>query len=141
MKIHVSRIPEEGLKDRATYDPTPLDMDRDDIRLREPFEVEADIHLADKELVVRVEINCPAQMTCARCLTEFAATLTPRALFSYAVTPADVVDITDDVRQEIILAYPMVPICRPECKGLCSVCGQNLNEAPCAHQVAQGRSG
>ena len=45
----------------------------------------------------------------------------------------DVVDITDDVRQEIMLAYPMIPVCRPDCKGLCSVCGQNLNAGPCQH--------
>jgi uncharacterized protein len=134
MKIHVSRIPEEGIKERATYDPAKLDMEREDVRLIQPFAIEAFISKADTELVVDVDISCPARMTCARCLIEFDTTLTPEGLFTYSVQPSDVVDITDDVRQEIILAYPMVPICRPECKGLCRVCGKNLNEGPCGHE-------
>lgn len=133
MKIHVNRVPAEGLHEHATYDPLPLDMDRADIHLKEPFEVEADITKADRELVVNVDIRAPASMTCARCLTSFASTITAATLFSYPVHPSDVVDITDDVRQEIILAYPMIPVCRPQCKGLCMVCGQNLNAAPCDH--------
>ena len=40
MKIDVNRVPEEGLRDQATYDPTTMDMDRSDIRLIEPFEVD-----------------------------------------------------------------------------------------------------
>ena len=136
MKIHVNRVPEEGLREHATYDPAPLDMDRDDIRLREPFAVDADIKRVDRELVVDVDITAPMELTCARCLEQVRRDLVTGALFSYRVQPTDVVDITDDVRQEIVLAYPMVPVCRPDCKGLCSVCGQNLNERPCGHVPA-----
>lgn len=133
MKIHVNRVPAEGLHERATYDPAPLDMDRADVQLTEPFKVEADIAKADRELVVNVNIKAPASMTCARCLTPFPSTITAATLFSYQVGPTDVVDMTEDVRQEIILAYPMIPVCRPQCKGLCMACGQNLNVASCDH--------
>ena len=139
MKIYVSRIPEEGLKDHASYDPAAMDMDREDIRLREPFEVEAVMSVADRELVVNVDIRCPVHPVCARCLEEFDSTVTARTLFTYQVHPTDIVDITDDVRQEIVLAYPMVPICRPDCKGLCRTCGHNLNRAACSHQAADSR--
>ena len=134
MHIHVNRVPPEGVRDHASYDPAAMDMDRFDIRLTDPFEVDAFIVRADQELVVDVDIRCPARLVCARCLEEFPRTLTPEALFSYHVQPTDVVDITDDVRQEILLAYPMIPICRPGCKGLCPACGQNLNTASCPHQ-------
>ncbi|MBI4598458.1 MAG: DUF177 domain-containing protein [Candidatus Omnitrophica bacterium] len=134
MKIYVSKVPEEGIHQRARYDPSAMDMDRFDIHLTEPFEAEAFITKADRELVVKVDIQAPLHMTCARCLEAFTTTVTPDALFSYAVQPADVVDITEDVRQEIILAYPMIPVCQPACKGLCMVCGQNLNTADCGHQ-------
>ena len=140
MKIDVNRVPEEGLRDQATYDPTTMDMDRSDIRLIEPFEVDVFVAKADQELVVKVDIRCPVHMTCARCLEEFDRGLTADALFSYKVQPTDVVDITEDVRQEIILAYPMIPVCRPDCKGLCLFCGQNLNRAACGHH-AEARSG
>jgi uncharacterized protein len=141
MKIHVNRVPEEGLRDHAVYDPAELDMGRFDIRLADPFEVDAFITKVDQELVVNVDIRCPLRLSCARCLEEFSRTVTADGLFSYKVAPADVVDITDDVRQEIILAYPMIPVCRPDCKGLCMTCGQNLNLGTCAHAAAPPERG
>ncbi len=135
MKIYVKGVPEEGLQEHASYDPAAMDMDREDIHLREPFEVDAAISKADSELIVRADIHCPMHLTCGRCLEEFTTTLTTDAIFSYKVKPVDVVDITEDVRQEILLAYPMIPVCRPDCKGLCSRCGQNLNLGPCSHQT------
>jgi uncharacterized protein len=137
MKIHVSRVPEGGLKEQASYDPAPLDMDRQDIHLTEPFAVDVFVVKAERELVVDAAIRCPIRMSCARCLEEFPRTLSLKALFSYPVQPTDVVDITDDVRQEIILAYPMIPVCQPGCQGLCITCGQNLNRGSCSHQVAR----
>ena len=137
MKIYVSQIPAEGLKEHVSYDPAPLDMNREDIHLDRPFEVDAFITKVDEELVVQAAIQCSMRLTCARCLEEFSLAVTPHAVFSYKVKPTAVVDITDDVRQEIILAYPMIPICRPTCKGLCAVCGQNLNVASCSHQPAE----
>jgi uncharacterized protein len=134
MTIDVKSIPREGCTRQAAYDPLRMDMDRDDVRLREPFEVEAFVTVAERELVVNAQIRAPLSLTCARCLEEFPLVVTPRALLTYGVRPSDEVDITEDVRQEVILAYPMVPLCRPTCKGLCSVCGQNLNVTACDHQ-------
>lgn len=133
MKIQVSKVPPEGLTQRASYDPAALDMDRQDVQLRELFEAEAVVTKADQELVVEVDIRAPLHLTCARCLGGFTSVVTPSTVFSYKVHPTETVDITDDVRQEVILAYPMIPLCRPDCKGLCRSCGQDLNTAPCSH--------
>ena len=35
------------------------------------------------------------------------------------------------VREQLILALPPYPVCRDDCKGLCPVCGTNLNEKEC----------
>ena len=134
MKIPVSRVPPEGLTDHATYDPSTLDMEREDIHLDQPFTVDAFAAKADQELVVTAQIHCVLRLTCARCLEDFSSTINTNSVWSYHVKPTDIVDIMDDVRQEIILAYPMVPLCQLECKGLCPTCGQNLNTAGCAHQ-------
>ncbi len=40
-------------------------------------------------------------------------------------------DITDYVREAVILALPMKMLCREDCKGLCAVCGGNLNDISC----------
>ena len=133
MKIHVNQVPTEGLTHHASYDPTTMDMDRFDVHLREPFTVDASVTNVDRELVVNVEIRAPLHLSCGRCLEEFTRVVTADALFSYRVQPTDVVDITEDVRQEILLAYPAIPLCQPDCKGLCSACGQDLNVSPCNH--------
>jgi uncharacterized protein len=42
-----------------------------------------------------------------------------------------VVDLDPIVREQILLALPGYPVCNEGCKGLCSVCGTNLNERDC----------
>ncbi|MFC1810869.1 DUF177 domain-containing protein [Patescibacteria group bacterium] len=41
------------------------------------------------------------------------------------------VDISDFIRQEIILHFPQIPVCSNSCKGLCPKCGTNLNHKNC----------
>ncbi|MCI0571388.1 MAG: DUF177 domain-containing protein [Myxococcaceae bacterium] len=41
------------------------------------------------------------------------------------------IDLDPIVREQVLLALPMNAVCREDCKGLCGVCGQNLNEAQC----------
>jgi len=139
MKIHVNRIPAEGLHGETTYDPKILDMDRFDVQLKNPIAVSSFITKADQELIVQAEIRCLLRLSCARCLTSFEHPLQTETTLSYQVASTEVVDITEDIRQEIILAYPMIPVCQSGCKGLCSMCGQNLNSSPCPHQTTMMR--
>ena len=48
------------------------------------------------------------------------------------------VDLDAGVREAAILARPMVPLCRPDCRGLCTSCGADLNEGPCPHVPEPG---
>jgi len=136
MKIHVNRIPVEGLHEEAMYDPRTLDIDRFDVHLENPITVSSFITKVERELVVDVEISCQIRLVCARCLGSFESSLHTSATLNYQVMPTDTVDITDDIRQEIILAYPMIPVCQQGCKGLCSVCGQNLNQEILPHKCS-----
>ena len=43
----------------------------------------------------------------------------------------DVIDLDEILREQIILALPMYPRCSPECRGLCPVCGIDLNQETC----------
>lgn len=45
------------------------------------------------------------------------------------------VDLVPMLREQIILAEPMQPICREDCPGLCPVCGQDQNAGACGCQV------
>lgn len=138
MKIHVNRIPAEGLHEDTLYDPTALDLDRPDLHVEQPIAVSAAITKAEQAILVQAEVQGLLQATCAKCLELFDVPLRTRSTLSYEVRPNEVLDITDDIRQDIILAYPMIPVCRPDCKGLCPVCGQNLNHATCPHTTIGG---
>jgi uncharacterized protein len=41
------------------------------------------------------------------------------------------VDISEVMRQAVMLAIPLKPLCKEECRGLCPSCGVNLNEESC----------
>lgn len=41
------------------------------------------------------------------------------------------IELAPMLREQVILAIPMQPLCYPECRGLCPMCGQNRNEQRC----------
>ena len=47
------------------------------------------------------------------------------------VFEGDTIDITGMVRDTLLAAQPLSNICKPDCKGLCPVCGANLNHGDC----------
>lgn len=51
-----------------------------------------------------------------------------------------VIDVGPAIRDEILLALPIGPICRPDCKGICPTCGGNRNTVPCSCEDDQKRA-
>ncbi len=52
--------------------------------------------------------------------------------FVVPLGPSSVLDIGDVIRQHLLLAVPMVPLCTPTCRGICPQCGVNWNRQSCA---------
>ena len=73
------------------------------------------------------------EAVCSRCGGDFDFTVkVPDFTVSVEVDDkTEYVDLTDEARQSIILALPTYPVCRPDCLGVCTSCGKNLNEGPC----------
>jgi len=51
---------------------------------------------------------------------------------TYRIGPAFVLDLRDALREYLLIAEPLKPLCRPDCAGLCPTCGANLNERACS---------
>lgn len=51
---------------------------------------------------------------------------------AFRVNATHILDMEEPVRQAWTSAKPMQPLCKPDCKGICSECGQNLNETECS---------
>lgn len=59
---------------------------------------------------------------------------------NYLIDRDHILDLTEAVRQEILLQIPLQPLHSPECLGLCPQCGQNLNRGRCGCQGPGQRS-
>ncbi len=46
----------------------------------------------------------------------------------------DEIEPVEVIKEQLLISIPMVPLHSPECKGLCSVCGTDLNKRECGHQ-------
>lgn len=43
----------------------------------------------------------------------------------------DVIDLTEEIQQQVVMALPVRPLCSESCKGLCPQCGADLNKGEC----------
>lgn len=59
------------------------------------------------------------------------------------VSPDDTLDLSLALQTTLVMETPFVVLCKPDCKGLCPVCGANLNEVDCGHaeQIERDRLG
>ena len=81
---------------------------------------------------------------CSRCLTVFPMPTQAefQELFVYpehqteyeaedvSLIHEETIDLADLVRDSIILVQPLIPLCQPDCLGLCPSCGAELNTDP-----------
>jgi uncharacterized protein len=135
MKILVDRIPEEGSHFDGTGPSLFLTLD-DDAFIQEAGDVEYALYaqLVSEELIVRGKLSMPLSLQCTRCAEFFSTTVTDSDfLRAYPVSrETDSVDITPDMREDLLLHIPHFPVCGEECKGLCVQCGADLNKGSCS---------
>jgi uncharacterized protein len=114
-------------------------------RVRDDVPVEADLLLESvvEGILVSGKIHTTLTLRCARCLTGFerACIVEVHELFvvapeadtdDYPLDPEGLLDAEQMVRDAIGIELPFSPLCRPDCQGLCPVCGgdRNLGECP-----------
>ncbi len=135
MKIKINNIPQEGLTIEEKRDASELDLARDDLKFATPITLTIFINKDKDEAYAHVTAGGKIEAVCSRCLSSYTVDFKRDFDFSYDLRGKNVVDMTDDIRSEIILEYPVKPLCKEGCKGLCQVCGKNLNEGSCGHKT------
>ncbi len=132
MKIYIDRIPPDGLDLSEDIPAGALDLMTDDARLTLPVAVRVRAQLLGHELIVRGSLRTRAEFECSRCLRTFSADLARDDLFyEFEVESQDTIDLTDSVREDIILLFPMRPLCSEACQGLCPLCGELKADGRC----------
>lgn len=132
MRINIKQLPLEGLTLEEEVGPAGLDLETDLVKFREPVKLKAHATKITNAVIVDLAINAAMSTGCSRCLEEFKVSIKKEIRLSYPVEKSEtVIDLSPDIREEIILDYPLRPLCKPDCQGLCPKCGKNLNEGDC----------
>lgn len=97
-------------------------------------------------LLVQGRFSAKTGLDCVRCLENYSQDLSCEFTDLYAFNTRSMsesellvpeegrIDLAPLIREYVLLEVPIQPICRTECKGLCPVCGENLNHIDCGHR-------
>lgn len=78
-------------------------------------------------------------LSCSRCLADHRHDYSSELDETYPATEKTI-DVSEEVRQAVLLEIPSRSLCRPDCRGLCAGCGKNLNLGPCRCPSNPGQS-
>ncbi|MDO8489774.1 MAG: DUF177 domain-containing protein [Candidatus Omnitrophota bacterium] len=132
MKITVNQVPQEGLYLEEKIKPAELDLETALIKFRSDLIVKAQIYRITNALTVELNIEVIMYADCSRCLDEFNWEFKKDVQLNFPLDNSTAfIDLDPDIREEVILDYPIKPLCKIDCKGLCVKCGKNKNEGGC----------
>jgi DUF177 domain-containing protein len=152
MRVNIDEIKEAGLRRGWDVPREVVDEmvagDQAGYRARGPTHLEAKLDKIERR--VRVAVHGRAELTvpCGRCLVPADEYVDePRGEKDQITGPVagsfdpgqaeedvykgKVIDLDPIVREQLLLAVPTYPVCKDDCKGLCPVCGANLNDREC----------
>ena len=121
----------------------------DDERIDESHDVGVDLHVESVSggLVVHGQVTAHAHSVCSRCLEDIDLKLRSEVDEIYQRSPdnpdaypleGEQMDLSEMVRETVLLGIPEAPLCRPDCPGLCPTCGANLATGSCGCAPKQG---
>ena len=155
MKVQFADIGYEGVRYRI--EDLPVKIDARDFRLGGKVALSCRLTRRDEQRVAMTgQVRARLILDCDRCLREYPfpvdstirLVLEPMAaaLEKYRLRDPDLplddldvveverpeIDLVEIGRQQLYLALPVRHLCRPDCRGLCPVCGTDLNRDPCS---------
>jgi uncharacterized protein len=131
--------------------PAPAHLGLEMIGVPEGAELDLDLRLESvtEGVLVSGTVTAPLEGECGRCLDPFDDQITVHVqeLFAYPASSTagtsdddevhrmegELIDFEPVVRDEVVLALPLTPLCRLDCAGLCPDCGQRLDDLPAEH--------
>ena len=97
-----------------------------------PVEYELKVSKVSDGALVTGRVSTTLSGICGRCLEPAEIELAAEDIELFVELGAEeVIDITEDIRAELLLNLPANLLCSDDCKGLCSICGNNLNKNTC----------
>lgn len=144
LRFNLARLLEEPVGSKMSFD-----IDEAQQRLAEDLFVDfvrgtVEFTRTNRGIFGEGRLHSQVQLECARCLETFSQPLDfhleaqfglppikPQGETIFPIGVKGILDLTEALREHILLDLPMRPLCRPDCRGLCVECGANLNDGPC----------
>ena len=161
MQINIANIPEEGLtlafsKGEGWFSRILHEKDRTNFSVR-IVDVDCSVKRVLKNVTVKGSIRAGIELECCRCLaifdlpveedfkytfTQASHTLDEEIELTYedldfAYYEGDIIELDQVIAEQIILQIPIKPLCNDSCRGICPICGINLNNETCGHNEEQ----
>jgi uncharacterized protein len=137
VKINVKRIPVDGEAFDGSESPEFMEMSGPDMAFEQPVQYQLHAQLQENALLVTGRLQTKATLRCSRCLKMFQQVLVVgQFVLHQELIGEDFVDLTPQMREDIILEVPQRALCQPSCKGLCPVCGKDSNKDACGCKVS-----
>jgi uncharacterized protein len=155
--IKLDEIPEEGLdlkwnEERASLIAYLEDLSKIDFDFETPLQSEVKIHKVGQSVLITGKVQTTLRLQCVRCLKEFSYPLSSMlelTLHPLKEAPSEEetevgseemesnffeggeIHLSEIACEQIFLEIPYKPLCQEGCKGLCSICGKDLNISSC----------
>ena len=131
-KINVDRIKEGALEPFQEFlDAKELDLEFVDFHYLSKINVEGNLEKILHTLTFHGSIKREIEHICARCLKSVEEKIHESVHLTYETKDVEEIDMTDDIRDTLLLSRPERFLCDVNCKGLCSNCGVDLNTESC----------
>lgn len=155
--VRLDDIPEEGLSLKWTDDRSSLlaylqSFSQIDFDFRTPLQSELKIQKIGESFLIKGKVQTNLRLQCVRCLKEFSYPLS--STFELTLHPLKETPLTEETEleredmessffqggeihlseiacEQVFLEIPYQPLCHEGCKGLCPVCGKDLNLSSC----------
>lgn len=160
LQFNVAQLLKQASGSTRTHDVrAPLEGLDGDIKPLEPLTGRVTLMRTAQGVLARGRLDTRVELACARCLEPTSATVSievadefqptidvnsghfrPESLEAEEALRIDehhILDLTEVVRQSLLVALPMHPVCRTECRGLCPVCGESRNEGEHEHAAEE----
>lgn len=152
MFITVEELEEHPVKFDESFPQEHIDYLTEGLRQLGPLQVRGSAKLLIDEIEIRGRLTTSVEVMCARCLEPVTHPVDASFDLVYkpigSITRGDEFEVPrgeeeigfyrdgrllleDVVKEQVLLSLPMKSICQSDCRGLCTVCGQNLNRAMC----------
>ncbi|QPJ63285.1 MAG: DUF177 domain-containing protein [Candidatus Nitronauta litoralis] len=159
LKIEIESIPEDtGLEFNQTLKRDSLEIDQPDCCLTRDIELSGKFNRIGREVFFQGQVDTEIQFLCSRCLEKYEIPVKTPVNTCFMPAPENqpqeehelrasdieleyyrenTIDLAQPVFDQILLTQPLIPLCDPDCQGLCPQCGINRNLESCQCQKGQ----